>query len=194
MWETLRRDPIRWLCGLAVALLLLGAIACGGGQDTVRDDLPGGLTVTSSAFADGAEIPVRYTCQGENVSPPLAWEGIPENTAALVLLCEDPDAPLGTYSHWVVYDLPADTSGLPEAVSAGETLPGGGIQGLNDFGDAAYGGPCPPSGEHHYYWTLYALDEELGLAAGAKRGDVLQALEGHVLATGQLMGRYQKTE
>ena len=191
--------PGAWLCGLAAALLLAGAVACGGQRNEADDEvlgseLPGGITVQSAAFSDGGDIPVRYTCQGENVSPPLAWEGVPADAVTLALICEDPDAPLRTYSHWVVYGLPPETAGLPEAVPQGEELVGGGVQGRNDFGDAAYGGPCPPGGEHRYYWTVYALDAALDLGPAARRGDLLDAMEGHVLATGQLMGRYQKAD
>ncbi len=147
--------------------------------------------LSSSAFEHEAGIPVRYTCDGEDLSPPLLWEGVPEGTLSLALIMDDPDAPVGTWVHWVVYDLPAAMSGLEEGVPPEPELPGGGRHGTNSWRRLGYGGPCPPGGTHRYFFKLYALDvEELGLPAGASKGEVLRAMEGHVLAEAALMGRY----
>lgn len=142
--------------------------------------------------ADG-DIPVKFTCQGEDVSPALSWNGIPPGAASLVLLCEDPDAPGGLWVHWVAYDLPASADGLPEAVPKRPDIPSGGHQGMNDFGRVGYGGPCPPFGPaHRYHFRLYALDRRLGLPPKAARADVVKAMKGGILGHAELMGRYQR--
>ena len=151
-----------------------------------------GVEVTTSAFEEGGTIPSRYTCDGRNVSPPLAWRGIPEGTAAIALICDDPDAPMGTWVHWVVYDLPPSVNELPEGVPAREALAGGGRQGKNSSGKIGYTGPCPPGGTHRYYFYVYALDGEVRLDAGATKKELLKAMEGHILGQGQLMGRYER--
>jgi hypothetical protein len=146
------------------------------------------LSVTSPAFAAAGMIPQRYTCDGANVSPALAWTGVPAEAKSLALICDDPDAPAGTWVHWVLFNIPAQVENLPEAAPAGnEALPG-----KNDFGRQGYGGPCPPGGTHRYYFKLYALDCLLNLKAGATKAQVLKAMEGHVLAEGQLMGMYRR--
>lgn len=147
------------------------------------------ITVSSSAFKQGATIPVRYTCDGENRAPELSWSGAPPNTRSFALIVDDPDAPGGTFTHWVLFDLPASIAGLPEGA------PGIGIAGANDFGNAGYGGPCPPrgGGAHRYMFTLYALDvPSLQLQQGAGRRQVEAAMQGHIVAQGQLMGRYER--
>lgn len=151
------------------------------------------IQVTSSAFTEGGSIPSKYTCDGANVSPPLKWTSIPDATKSIALISDDPDAPRGTWVHWVVYDLPASLRELPEAVPPDKTLANGGKQGTNDFGKIGYGGPCPPSGTHRYFFKVYALDKALGLAPGATKAQLLKAMEGHVLAEGQLMGKYART-
>jgi Raf kinase inhibitor-like YbhB/YbcL family protein len=156
------------------------------------------FTVTSTAFSHEAPIPARHTCDGENLSPAISWQGIPEGAQSLVVICMDPDAPtpvlpLLTFVHWVVYDIPAKTSGLPEGVPAGPVMEGGAKQGKNGWKKNAYGGPCPPLGTHRYYFRAYALDTVLGLEpAGATKKAVLKAMEGHVLAEGELMGTYKR--
>ena len=138
-------------------------------------------------------IPRPYTCDGPNVSPSLKWEGVPAGTKTLALIADDPDAPNKTWVHWVLYNLPADVKGLIENAPKQERLAGGaGLQGKNDFGQTGYDGPCPPNGTHRYYFKLYALDAELPLAPGATKEELLKAMEGHVVAEGQLMGKYQK--
>lgn len=150
------------------------------------------FTLTSSAFADGNFIPSRYTCDGPDLSPPLAWEDLPPGTRSLALICDDPDAPAKVWVHWVVYNLPASLRGLPEGVPPDPELPQGGRQGRNDFGRLGYGGPCPPSGTHRYFFRLYALDEVLDLAPGATKGDLVRKMTGHILAETALVGRYAR--
>ena len=148
------------------------------------------VEVTSHAFEDSAEIPARYTCDGLDVSPPLSWDSVPDSTQSLALIADDPDAPGGTFVHWVIYELPPDTRRLPEDVPNRQTLPSGAAQGVNGAGSIGYMGPCPPSGSHRYFFKVYALDTELGLGGGATKEDVLSAMEGHVLGEGRLMGTY----
>lgn len=143
------------------------------------------VRVSSSAFAEGEAIPKKYTCDGEDLSPSLSWSGIPAGTNSLVLIADDPDAPRGTWVHWVLIDLPPDLEGLAEGAQEA------GIEGVNDFRRQGYGGPCPPRGSNHrYFFKLYALDKTLGLKAGATMSEVEKAMQGHILAWGQLMGRY----
>jgi Raf kinase inhibitor-like YbhB/YbcL family protein len=151
------------------------------------------VQVTSSAFAEGQPIPAKYTCDGGDISPPLKWGNIPQGAKRLALICDDPDAPAGTWIHWVLYDLPATVAELPERVPTTETLPNGGKQGINDFKRVGYGGPCPPrGGPHRYFFNLYALDAELQLKAKATKKELVPAMEGHILAEGQLMGTYKR--
>jgi Raf kinase inhibitor-like YbhB/YbcL family protein len=176
------------LLGLLILLLVLGA--CGATPE-VDGGAPLGLELTSSAFGEGEAIPARYTCDGEDISPALSWSEPPPETESLVLIMDDPDAPVGTWDHWIVFDLPPSTRSLPEAVPPGQGVAGGGVQGLNSWKDPAYGGPCPPRGsEHRYIFALYALDARLGLDATVDKGDVEKAMADHVLARGQLTGRY----
>ena len=147
------------------------------------------ISLTSSAFAEGDLIPARHARRGENVSPPLTWSGAPDGTVSFVLIVDDPDAPGGDWVHWLVYNLPAATTSLPEGVT---TLPGGAAQGKNGWGAAQYDGPQPPSGTHRYVFKLYALDKMLDLGSGATKAALLKAMEGHVLARGQLIGKYSK--
>jgi len=151
------------------------------------------LQVTSSAFTPGGVIPKQYTCDGKNISPPLAWAGVPSNAKSLVLIADDPDAPVGTWVHWVVFNIPSAVRELPEAIAPIETLPTGGTQGKSSFGKIGYGGPCPPSGAHRYFFKIYALDTELNLRSASTKDDVVKAMDGHVIAEGQLMGKYQRS-
>jgi Raf kinase inhibitor-like YbhB/YbcL family protein len=151
------------------------------------------IQLTSLAFAEGQPIPAKYTGDGPDISPPLRWSGVPPGTKSLALICDDPDAPVGTWVHWVLYGLPATTNELPEKVPTTDTLPNGARQGLNDFGRVGYGGPAPPPGKpHRYFFKLYALDTQLDLKPRATKQDLLRAMEGHILAQGQLMGTYQR--
>lgn len=150
------------------------------------------INVSSSAFEEGGLIPRKYTCDGSDVSPPLTWEYVPEGAKTIALISDDPDAPMGTWVHWVLYNLPAGISGLPEAVPSDQKLPNGALQGRNDFRRIGYGGPCPPGGTHRYYFKVYALDSTLDLPPGATKTELLKAMEGHVIAQGQLMGKYRR--
>jgi hypothetical protein len=150
------------------------------------------LKLTSPAFPEGGAIPKQYTCDGKDVSPPLSWSGIPAGAKSLALVCDDPDAPSGVWVHWVAYNIPASTSGLPEALPARDEIAGGGVQGKNDFRKTGYGGPCPPGGTHRYVFTVYALDSDVTLAAGATKAQLLAAVRGHVLAEGKLTGKYSR--
>jgi Raf kinase inhibitor-like YbhB/YbcL family protein len=181
-------------------LLALLAVACGAPAESAEpadsSSEPATLSISSTAFAEGAPIPVEHSCEGDDVSPPLAWSGAPAGAQALALIIEDPDAPdpeapQTIWTHWVLYDLPASASGLERAV---EQLPAGTHQGNNDWGATGYRGPCPPIGEHRYFHKLYALDEPLGDLGTLDRGALLAAMEGHVLAEASLMGTYQKAE
>lgn len=149
------------------------------------------MEIRSSAFPDGGMIPKQYTCDGQNVSPPLEWTGVPAEAKSLVLIVDDPDAPQGTFTHWVVFNLPATAKGLPESVGQG-AIEGAGRQGRNDFKKSAYGGPCPPSGVHRYFFKLYALGAELQLDESATKSQVETAMDGNILAEGALMGKYQR--
>jgi Raf kinase inhibitor-like YbhB/YbcL family protein len=146
----------------------------------------------SDSIASDDSIPARYTCDGENLSPPLAFRDVPAEAQSLALTCDDPDASSGLFTHWVVYDLPVTLYGLPENAGA-ETAPGNGsVQGRNDFGHSRYDGPCPPRGDrpHRYYFRLYALDQPLALSPGANRAQVMERMQGHTLAQAELMGRF----
>jgi Raf kinase inhibitor-like YbhB/YbcL family protein len=152
------------------------------------------LQITSPAFADGERIPVKHTADGHDVSPELRWGGLPPNTQSIALVCEDPDAPRGIWTHWVLFNLPPDKTMLAEGVSTEKELPDGTRQGKNDFGKIGYGGPSPPKGKpHRYYFKLYALDTKLNLSAGATRQQLLDAIKGHLVAEGQLMGQYGRS-
>lgn len=145
--------------------------------------------MSSQAFKDGNAIPRRYTCDGEDLSPPLHWSVPPAETKSFVIIADDPDAPVGTWVHWVIYDIPLDLRGLTEGVPAKERLSNGALQGLNDFKRVGYGGPCPPPGKpHRYYFTLYALDVTLSLKPRATKALVLDACKGRILAEAKLMG------
>lgn len=152
---------------------------------------PVSLDVTSPAFIAGATIPTRYTCDGDDLSPPLAWSAGPAGTASFALIADDPDAPGKTWVHWVAWDLPGTARGVPEGVgpTAAELR-----QGQNDFRKPGYGGPCPPRGHgpHRYYFRVYALDRRIDVPLGATRATLDAAMKGHVLATGELMGKYER--
>ena len=150
------------------------------------------MKISSTAFENGGNIPVKYTCDGEDVSPPLSWEGVPQEAVSLALICDDPDAPMGTWVHWVLFNIPPDVKGLPENIPPQPTLDNGAVHGINDFRNYGYGGPCPPGGTHRYFFKLYALDTKLDLKPGATKAQLLDAMEGHVLAQGELMGKYSR--
>jgi len=151
------------------------------------------IQLTSSAFAEGEFIPAKYSCDGEDVSPPLKWSNLPTGVKGLALICDDPDAPVGTWVHWVLYGLPPTETELPEKIPTTETLATGAKQGINDFKRIGYGGPCPPAGRpHRYFFKLYALDAEITLEPGATKKDLVRVMYGRILAEGQLMGKYKR--
>ncbi|HHT18307.1 MAG: YbhB/YbcL family Raf kinase inhibitor-like protein [Euryarchaeota archaeon] len=153
------------------------------------------LKISSPVFSDGEPIPPKYTCEGSNISPPLDWDtsklSISDN-GSIALICDDPDAPGGTWIHWVIFNLPPEISSLPEMVMPREELENGALQGSNSWGNIGYSGPCPPSGTHRYYFKVYALDVKLNLSSGVTKEEVLRAMEGHILDEGQLMGTYTR--
>jgi Raf kinase inhibitor-like YbhB/YbcL family protein len=160
---------------------------------TTREDEPASLRLTSSDFAHGERIPARHTCEGEDLSPALTWTGVPVETRSFALICDDPDAPRGTWLHWTLYHLPAEAVELGAGVPPRPELPSGARQGANDFGNVGYGGPCPPPGKpHRYFFRLHALDVALNLPPGVRRPDLEAAMDGHVLAVGTLMGTYER--
>jgi len=151
------------------------------------------IELTSSAFDSGEPLPMRHTCDGNGISPPLHWRFAPDNTESLVLVCEDPDAPRGTFAHWVLYDIPPEMRELPENVPGEARLAWGGVHGRNDSGGIGYASPCPPSGPaHRYYFRIYALDQKLNLAPGANRQQILDQMDGHILDRGELLGQYAR--
>ena len=179
---------------LGVLAMICGLLCAGPGIGlTAEPSGKGTMQLTSTAFAEGQAIPSKYTCDGQNVSPPLSWTGAPAGTKSLALIIDDPDAPSGTWVHWLVYDLPDTARDLPEGLPKSQYIPGGAKQGLNDFKHLGYGGPCPPAGKaHRYYLKLYALDRVLELKPGATKKDIERAMEKHTLAEGQLMGTYKR--
>ncbi len=151
-----------------------------------------GMEIRTSAFTPGDAIPLKYTCSGENISPEVSWTGAPPGTKSFALIVDDPDAPGGTFVHWAVYNLPPRTTHLDQAVTKGTLIPGGGAQGRNDFGGDGYGGPCPPPGApHHYRFRLFALDSQIS-PQSSKGPGVEQAMKGHILASGELTGTFER--
>lgn len=172
-----------WTVVISVSLLIQPRAGAKGGVS---------MQLTSPAFKEGEMIPKKYTCDGADVSPPLRWTSMPPGTQSLALICDDPDAPMGTWVHWVYYDIPGGTEGMPEKVDPQENPASGGIQGTNDFRRIGYGGPCPPGGTHRYFFKLYALDRMLKLAPGATKQQLLKAMENHILGEARLMGKYRR--
>jgi Raf kinase inhibitor-like YbhB/YbcL family protein len=181
-------------CGLLV--LLVPAVSCGSSAHAPAQGSgpsPSGFRIESAAFKEGASIPVRFTCEGEDISPALSWSGAPAGTRSFALIVDDPDAPAGVWTHWVVYNLPAQTNAMDENQPKQARLPNGGLQGLSSFGHVGYGGPCPPPGPaHRYFFRVYALDAVLSLEPGASKQQVLAAMKGHILGHAQLMGRFKR--
>lgn len=163
---------------IAVISLVIPAFFMAGGAETT-------LTISSSEFAAGGDIPVQFSCKGDNMNPPLEIHGVPPAAKSLVLILDDPDAPGGLFTHWIVWNIEPSTAGIAQ-----KSVPAGGVEGTNDFGKKGYGGPCPPSGTHRYIFHLFALDQKLDLHAGAKRAAVDKAIGGHIVARGELSGRF----
>ncbi|MCD6129347.1 MAG: YbhB/YbcL family Raf kinase inhibitor-like protein [Deltaproteobacteria bacterium] len=152
--------------------------------------MAGEIKLNSSAFKKGEMIPKKYTCDGKDISPPLSWEDIPEEANTLAIVCDDPDAPMGIWVHWVIFNIPPTERGLPENIPPEKILKNGAIQGKTDFGRIGYGGPCPPGGIHRYFFKIYALDKKIPLKPGATKKELLKAMEEHILAEGKLIGKY----
>jgi Raf kinase inhibitor-like YbhB/YbcL family protein len=177
----------------ALLLALFAVTGCHGAQAPELGAGSPSLQLTTTTFHDGGRIPASFTCDGANTSPALTWSEPPAATKSFALILADPDAPTGTFTHWVLYNLPANARSLRPGVPAQGQLSDGSIQGKNDFDAIAYGGPCPPGhSEHHYQFVLYAADAVLNLPAGATKQQVEEALKGHILARGKLVGRYSR--
>ena len=180
---------------LVLLLVALTAAACASGEPaTPRPRLQTGIALFSTSFAQNERMPIRYTCDSVDYSPPLSWDNVPEGTATFVLVTEDLDASRGTWTHWVLYNIPGRTRLLPEGIAKREQVQGTGAQGLTDFNRVGYWGPCPPrDGKvHHYEFTLYALDDELQLEPDVSKRKLLQAASSHTLAQGTLVGTYSR--
>jgi Raf kinase inhibitor-like YbhB/YbcL family protein len=161
----------------AIALAAVASFAAGGAK----------MKITSSAFQEGGDIPSKFTCDGADMNPALRFEGAPGEAKSLLLIVDDPDAPVGLFTHWLAWNIDPKTTEVAE-----NSAPTNVVQGTNDFPKTGYGGPCPPSGTHRYYFKVYALDQTLDLKPGAKRKEVDAAMRGHVIAQGELMGRYSR--
>jgi len=185
-----------------ICILLLGGVFFAACQST---DKPGdrektpeqgdqvmAITVSSPAFNEGGMIPAKYTCDGQDISPPLNFDGVPKEAKSLVVISDDPDAPMGTWVHWVLYNLPPDIKGIEEKIPADERLQNGAAHGVTDFGRFGYGGPCPPSGTHRYFFKVYALNTTLELSGKVTKEDITKAMEEHILAEGLLIGKYKR--
>ena len=178
---------------LYVLILFMFLFTCLGLDESVAQ-MRGGkkMEIKSAAFKDGAKIPAQYTCDGIDVSPPLEWRNAPAGARSFALICDDPDAPMGTWVHWVIYDIPSSITKLEAKNPPLKELANSAKQGTNDFGTVGYGGPCPPSGEHRYFFKLYALDGPTGLKPGATKAQLLTAMKGHILGEAQLVGKYKR--
>lgn len=169
------------------------ALACGPEEPVTVKEAEMKISLSSTAFKDGERIPAKYTCEGQDISPPLEWGEPPQGTRAFALIMDDPDAPGGVFTHWVIFNIGSDNCKLAEAMPTQGQLSGGVLQGKSDFGGTGYGGPCPPPGRpHRYQFTLYALNQPLDLKAGISKKQLLSAMQGHILAQGQLTGIYQR--
>ena len=180
----------------AIAIIIFGclcALAATAALSLSAETQGGTMDLKSPAFQSGAAIPRKYTCDADDVSPRLSWSDVPSGTKALALIADDPDAPGGTWVHWVIYDLPADANELAEGVPSKETLQNGAKQGVNDFRKVGYGGPCPPAGNpHRYVFKLYALNAPTNLKPRASKQQLLAAMKGHILGEAELIGQYKR--
>jgi hypothetical protein len=196
-WDILSafRSPVPKTTGIAFDgkyLWLTGTYSDLYKLEILESEAPMDIVVTSSAFRDGQMIPSKYTCDGDDMSPPIEWSGVPDGAKSVAIIGDDPDAPKGTWVHWVIYNIPPDLTGLPEDTPPDKVLDNGALQGMNDSGQTGYGGPCPPGGVHRYFFKVYALDIKIPLSAGATKLDLEEAMKGHILKRGQIMGRYKR--
>ncbi len=192
----MRVESIVEMCGMTSSVVFLTVTFLFVGQSPHRAAAAvKGVTtmiVTSTAFKEGEMIPEVYSCDGKNISPRLDWSDVPKGTMTFALIVDDPDAPRGTWVHWVLFNIPVDAKGLDEHIPPRSTLTNGARQGVNDSRQLGYDGPCPPGGIHRYYFKLYALDAALTLESGVTKAQLLKAMEGHILAHGELMGKYKR--
>ena len=184
--------------GFLLALIIVGSLAYRSARRGKVTDAPAGtLSLSSPVFINGGMIPPAFTCDGRNASPALAWSGVPEGTASFALVVEDPDAPFGNFTHWMIAEVSGQVGGLPEGVPTGDVIGGAvrAVQGLNGFHRSGYGGPCPPAGKtHRYYFRLYAIDQGLDLPGAFNKAQLRAAMSGHILGEATLMGRYERPE
>lgn len=182
----------KWVCLL---VLMVALSACEPNDDQSQNkEQTMELKVTSSAFEEGGMIPAKYTADGLDISPPIAWTGVPDGAKSIAFISDDPDAPMGTWVHWLVWNIPPEVTSLDENVPVDKELPNGARQGTTDFRRTGYGGPAPPSGVHRYFFKIYALDIMLDLPAGATKPQLEKAMQGHILSQGQLMGKYTRNK
>jgi Raf kinase inhibitor-like YbhB/YbcL family protein len=187
---TVRRIAL-WMTLLTI--IAVGSASCTASEPELPDEGEMTLSLSSPVFQEGEDIPITYTCDGQDISPPLTWGEPPSETQSFALIMDDPDAPGGVFTHWLLFNLPANSRELSEAIPPHNELVNGALQGKNGSGNIGYGGPCPPSGPaHHYRFTIYALDQAIDLTAGASRIQVIDAITGHILAWGQITGMYQR--
>lgn len=151
------------------------------------------IKISSPAFQDGEMIPKLYSCEDKNISPPVNWDNVPTGTMSIAIIMDDPDAPVGTWVHWVIYNISPDTLKLEQAVPAEKVLPNGAYQGRNDWGRIGYGGPCPPGGTHRYFFKIFALDTEPDLKPGMNKKELLKAIDGHIISEGKIIGKYKRS-
>jgi Raf kinase inhibitor-like YbhB/YbcL family protein len=194
IYTFLQQRRMAMLLKICLFLLMSGLLNFSFSKNESKSKTEGGkvMQLKSQAFKEGEMIPAKYTCDAEDISPPLSWDTVPGGTKSLALICDDPDAPAGTWVHWVIYDLPADIRELKENIPPQKELENTAKQGMTDFRKIGYGGPCPPGGTHRYFFKLYALDAPLKLEAGITKAQLLKAMEGHVLAEAKLMGKYKR--
>ncbi len=176
----------------SILTLCIALMSSGEGQAAVKGGKK--MELKSAAFSQGGAIPPKFTCDGQDVSPALSWSAGPTGTQSFALIAEDPDAPMGTWTHWVIWNIPASERALPEKMSADKQLANGAVQGTSSFKKIGYGGPCPPGGTHRYFFKLFALDKKLSLNPGARKEEVLKEIKGHVLGEAQLMGTYTRKQ
>ena len=189
----LKKEYIWQMMAVLLVLSLVAIAFAGCESEQPPEEVKTMLSVSTSAFEEGGGIPIKYSCEGEDVSPALQWDEPPVGTQSFTLIMDDPDAPVAVFTHWVIFNIPSDSRQLAEAIPPQDQLPRGALQGKNDFGRIGYGGPCPPPGSaHRYHFTLYAVDIALDAIPGASKKQVLDAMEGHILDQDQLTGTYQR--
>jgi Raf kinase inhibitor-like YbhB/YbcL family protein len=172
-----------------LSIMILLASGC----ITKQEDNMNNISISAEGFKDGTTIPDVYTCKGKDISPSLSWKEIPAGTKSIALIMDDPDAPGGTFVHWVLYNVPAGTQKMPEGMPYDKTLPDGSMQGMTDFGRTGYGGPCPPPGKpHRYFFKIFALDSMINLPPGASKKQLENVMAGHILAKGEIIGMYKR--